>query len=274
MKKIKRIKTDVLIIGAGSGGLSVAAGASQMGAKVILLEEHKMGGDCLNFGCVPSKALIASGKVAYNQRHSKFYGVKDADGKAEYANVMNHVQEVIAQIKPVDSQQRFEGMGVTVIRESGRFISNTEVQAGDFVITARRTVIATGSSPFVPVIDGIAKVPYLTNETLWDLREKPKHLLVIGGGPIGMEMAQAHLRLGSKVTVIEGTKAFGKDDPEMAEIVLNNLRNEGIEIIEGAEATKIEKKEGCIKVTIEDGRSFIGTHLLIAVGRKANIKIA
>jgi len=273
LKKIKRIKTDVLIIGAGSGGLSVAAGASQMGAKVILLEEHKMGGDCLNFGCVPSKALIASGKVAYNQRHSKFYGVKDADGKAEYANVMNHVQEVIAQIKPVDSQQRFEGMGVTVIRESGRFISNTEVQAGDFVITARRTVIATGSSPFVPVIDGIAKVPYLTNETLWDLREKPKHLLVIGGGPIGMEMAQAHLRLGSKVTVIEGTKAFGKDDPEMAEIVLNNLRNEGIEIIEGAEATKIEKKEGCIKVTIEDGRSFIGTHLLIAVGRKANIKL-
>lgn len=269
---MKRIKTDVLVIGAGSGGLSVAAGASQMGAKVVLLEGHKMGGDCLNYGCVPSKALIASGKAAYGQRHSEVYGVADTAGSADYAAAMEHVQDVISQIAPVDSQERFEGFGVEVIREFGHFVSDREVQAGDTVITARRIVIATGSSPFVPPIDGIDTVPYLTNETLWDLREKPKHLLIIGGGPIGMEMAQAHIRLGSKVTVIEGAKVFGKDDPEMAGIVLSNLRTEGVEIAEDAKAAKIEGVDGSVTVHTEDGRSFIGTHLLVAVGRKTNVQ--
>lgn len=269
---MKRIKTDVLVIGAGSGGLSVAAGASQMGAKVVLLEGHKMGGDCLNYGCVPSKALIASGKAAYGQRHSKVYGVVDTAGSADYAAAMEHVQDVISQIAPVDSQERFEGFGVEVIREFGHFVSDREVQAGDTVITARRIVIATGSSPFVPPIDGIDTVPYLTNETLWDLREKPKHLLIIGGGPIGMEMAQAHIRLGSKVTVIEGAKVFGKDDPEMAGIVLSNLRTEGVEIAEDAKAAKIEGVDGSVTVHTEDRRSFIGTHLLVAVGRKTNVQ--
>ncbi|WP_223424093.1 dihydrolipoyl dehydrogenase family protein [Tateyamaria pelophila] len=269
---MKRIKTDILVIGAGSGGLSVAAGASQMGAKVVLLEGHKMGGDCLNYGCVPSKALIASGKAAYGQRHSDVYGVADTDGAADYAAAMEHVHDVIAQIEPMDSQERFEGFGVDVIREFGHFISDSEVQAGDTVITARRIVIATGSSPLVPPIDGIDTVPYLTNETLWDLREKPDHLLIIGGGPIGMEMAQAHIRLGSKVTVIEGAKAFGKDDPEMAEVVLKKLRAEGIEIAEDAKAAKIDGADGRVTVHAEDGRSFTGTHLLVAVGRKTNME--
>lgn len=267
---MKQIKTDVLVIGAGSGGLSVAAGASQMGADVVLLEGHKMGGDCLNYGCVPSKALIASGKAAYGQSHSDVYGVANVVPQVDYAAAKDHIRDVIAQIEPVDSQERFEGFGVNVIREFGHFISDTEVQAGDTVISARRIVIATGSSPFVPPIDGIDTVPYLTNETLWDLRDKPEHLLIIGGGPIGMEMAQAHVRLGSKVTVIEGAKALGKDDPEMAAIVLDNLRSEGVKIVEDAKASRIEGSDGEVTVHSEDGRRFTGSHLLVAVGRKAN----
>ena len=266
-----RIKTDVLVIGAGSGGLSVAAGASQMGANVVLLEGHKMGGDCLNFGCVPSKALIATGKAAHAQRHGAQYGVADADGTVDYAAAKDHVADVIAQIAPVDSQERFEGFGIKVIREYGRFISPTEVQAGDTVITARRIVIATGSSPLVPPIPGLNTVPYETNETLFDLRETPEHLLIIGGGPIGMEMAQAHVRMGCKVTVIEGAKALGKDDPELAEVVLNSLRDEGVAIEEDALAAQVLGTAGAIEVEAKDGRVFKGTHLLMAVGRKANI---
>ncbi|MEO0744043.1 MAG: FAD-dependent oxidoreductase [Pseudomonadota bacterium] len=267
---MERIKTDILVIGAGSGGLSVAAGASQMGAKVVLLEGHKMGGDCLNYGCVPSKALIASGKLAYAQGHSAVYGVADAAPQVDYGAAKDHVQDVIAQIEPVDSQERFEGLGVHVIREFGHFISPTEVQAGDQVISARRVVIATGSGPLVPPIDGLEGVPYLTNETLWELRERPEHLLIIGGGPIGMEMAQAHRRLGSKVTVIEGAKALGKDDPEMAAVVLETLREEGIDIVEDAPAERIEGGDGTVTVHTKDGASHTGSHLLVAVGRKSN----
>ena len=268
---MKRIKADVLVIGGGSGGLSVAAGASQMGASVTLLEGHKMGGDCLNFGCVPSKALIASGKAAYSQSHGLQYGVADQKPKVDYAAAKDHVADVIATIAPLDSVERFEGLGVNVIEEYGEFISPTEVKAGDTIITARRVVVSTGSSPLVPPIPGLENVPYETNETLFELREKPKHLLIIGGGPIGMEMAQAHIRLGSKVTVIEGAKALGKDDPELAEVVLNSLRDEGIEIAEDALAAEIRGKAGAIEVEVKDGRVFKGSHLLMAVGRKANI---
>ena len=200
---MNKIKTDILVIGAGSGGLSVAAGAVQMGADVVLLEGHKMGGDCLNYGCVPSKALIASSKAAYGQAHARRYGVADVTPQVDYAAAKDHVKGVIAQIAPVDSVERFEGLGVRVIREFGRFVSESEVQAGEHLISARRIVIATGSSPLVPPIPGLDEVPHETNETLFDLRERPEHLLIIGGGPIGMEMAQAHRRLGSAVTVIE-----------------------------------------------------------------------
>ncbi len=265
-----RIKTDILVIGAGSGGLSVAAGAVQMGAKVVLLEGHKMGGDCLNFGCVPSKALIAAGKQAHAMRTGERYGVSPVMPQIDYSAAKDHVHRVIETIAPVDSQERFEGLGVHVIREVGRFISPTEVQAGDTVIEARRIVIATGSGPLVPPIPGIGDVTYYTNENIFDLREKPEHLLVIGGGPIGIEMAQAHVRLGSRVTVIEGLKALGKDDPEAAAIVLDKLRAEGIEIVEDAKAVKISQAEGRITVETSNG-TFTGSHLLMAVGRKVNI---
>lgn len=269
---LERVKTDVLILGAGSGGLSVAAGASQMGADVVLLEGQKMGGDCLNFGCVPSKALIASGKAAFSQRHASVYGVANGRGDADYAAAKDHVHDVIAQIAPVDSQERFEGFGVRVIRDFGRFISPTEVQAGTTIITARRIVIATGSSPLVPPIPGLQDVPFETNETLFDLRDKPDHLLIIGGGPIGMEMAQAHIRLGSQVTVIEAAQALGQDDPELAAVVLDSLRAEGVLIEENTKAAEIKGSAGAVEVVTQDGRSFKGSHLLLAVGRKANIE--
>lgn len=265
-----RLKTDILIIGGGSGGLSLAYGASQMGADVTLLEGHLMGGDCLNFGCVPSKALIAAGKHAHAMGAGETFGVTPVVSEVDYAATKNHVRSVIDTIAPVDSQERFEGIGVRVIREYGKFISPTEVQAGDTVITARRVVVATGSGPFVPPIPGIDDVPYFTNETIFDLQDQPEHLIVIGGGPIGMEMAQAHRRLGCKVTVIEGAKAMGKDDPEMSAIVLDNLRSEGVEIIEQAQAEKISVINGNITVhTPKD--DFTGSHLLVAVGRKVNI---
>ncbi|HEV8034833.1 dihydrolipoyl dehydrogenase family protein [Yoonia sp.] len=266
---MNRIKTDICIIGAGSGGLSIAAGAVQMGAKVVLLEGHKMGGDCLNYGCVPSKALIASAKQAYAMSHGASLGVAEVEPQVDYAAAKDHVADVIATIAPVDSVERFEGLGVQVISEFGKFISRTEVQAGDTIIEARRFVVATGSGPFVPPIPGIEDVTYYTNENIFDLREKPKHLLIIGGGPIGMEMAQAHRRLGCNVTVIEGAKAFGKDDPEMAAIVLENLRAEGVNIVEETQAEKITGKDDTITVHTPKG-DFTGSHLLMAVGRKVN----
>lgn len=264
------IETDICVIGAGSGGLSVAAGAVQMGAKVVLLEGHLMGGDCLNFGCVPSKALLAAGHKAHATSQAAF-GVAGHDPAPDFAAAKDHVRAVISEIEPVDSQERFEGLGVQVIREFGRFISHSEVQAGDTTIKARRFVIATGSRPFVPPIPGLDSVPYHTNETIFDLRECPDHLIIIGGGPIGMEMAQAHRRLGSRVTVLEGAKAMGKDDPEAAAIVLDALRSEGIEIVEGATAANISGAEGAIKVETEDGATFEGSHLLMAVGRQVNV---
>jgi len=265
-----KLTPDLLVIGAGSGGLSVAAGAVQMGASVVLLEAHRMGGDCLNFGCVPSKALIASGKAAHAQAHAAAYGVADVTPDVDYAAAKDHVAGVIAQIEPVDSQARFEGLGVRVIREHGEFVSPREVRAGEHTISARRVVIATGSSPLVPPIPGLDSVPYETNETIFELRARPAHLLIIGGGPIGMEMAQAHRRLGCEVTVIEGASVLGQDDPEMAGVVRARFDAEGIAIEEGAMASEIRGEAGAIEVAARDGRVFKGSHLLMAVGRKAN----
>lgn len=272
---MKQLKCDLLVIGAGSGGLSVAAGASQMGADVILLEGHKMGGDCLNYGCVPSKALLASGHIAHSQTHAAPYGVAAQAPVVDYAAAKDHVQAVIDTIAPVDSQERFEGFGVRVVREMGRFVSDREVEAGDFRITARRIVIATGSHAFVPPIKGLADVAYLTNENLWELRDQPRHLIIIGGGPIGMEMAQAHRRLGSEVTVIEADKALGRDDPEAAAVVIDALREDGIQILEKTFADEVMKQGDEIVVKTRDaasqnGLEIRGSHLLIAVGRSPN----
>ena len=263
------IKVDLCVIGAGSGGLSVAAGAVQMGASVVLLEGGKMGGDCLNYGCVPSKALLAAGKHAHAMTTGAPFGITPIAPQVDYARAKAHVADVISGIAPHDSIERFEGLGVRVISEYGRFISAREVQAGDQVIRARRFVIATGSSPFVPPIPGLENVRYYTNEDIFELQELPEHLIVIGGGPIGMEMAQAHRRLGSKVTVLEGLKALGKDDPELATIALERIRSEGVEVVEAAMASEISA-EGGVTVKTKDGGSYTGSHLLMAVGRKPN----
>ncbi len=265
-----RVETDICVIGAGSGGLSVAAGAVQMGARVVLLEGHKMGGDCLNFGCVPSKALLAAGHKAHATASGAF-GTAGLDPNPDFAAAKAHVRATIAAIEPHDSQERFEGLGVQVIRAFGQFVSPTQVQAGDTLITARRFVIATGSRPFVPLIPGLDDVPYHTNETIFDELERPDHLMIIGGGPIGMEMAQAHRRLGSRVTVIEGQKALGRDDPEAASVILESLRADGIAIEEGAQVSSVSGTAGAIEIAAKDGRRFFGTHLLVAVGRKVNV---
>ena len=265
------IETDICIIGAGSAGLSVAAGAVQMGARVVLIEAGEMGGDCLNAGCVPSKALIAAGKHAHAMRSGAIFGVTPVEPEVDFGAVKDHVARVIATIAPIDSQARFEGLGVRVIRDWARFTGPEEVQAGDRRIRARRFVIATGSRPLVPPIDGLSDVPFLTNETIFALRDRPEHLVIIGGGPIGMEMAQAHRRLGCKVTVVEAARAFGKDDPETAAIVLAAMRAEGVEVLEDAPVMRVGGSAGALEVTLKDGRVVTGSHLLVAVGRKVTL---
>ena len=260
---------DLCVIGAGSGGLSVAAGAVQMGASVVLVEAGEMGGDCLNAGCVPSKSLIAAAAAAQAQREAAPFGVAAREPEIDYAAAMEHVRSVIAAIAPHDSQERFEGLGVTVIRARARFVSEREAEAGGRRIRARRFVIATGSRPAVPPVPGLDGVPYLTNETLWDLRERPEHLLILGGGPIGMEMAQAHARLGSRVTVVEAARALGRDDPEVAAVALARLRAEGVEIREGAAAERISGAAGAVTLHLGD-ETVTGSHLLVAVGRRAS----
>jgi pyruvate/2-oxoglutarate dehydrogenase complex dihydrolipoamide dehydrogenase (E3) component len=262
---------DLCVIGAGSGGLSVAAGAVQMGASVVLIEGHKMGGDCLNYGCVPSKALIAAGKAAQAHRTSARFGVTANEPEIDYGVAMNHVHNVIKGIEPHDSVERFEGLGVTVLQDWATFTGPDEVHAAGKTIRPRRFVISTGSSPVLPPIEGLADTPHLTNETLWKNRERPDRLLIIGGGPIGLEMAQAHRRLGSEVVVFEAFKALGKDDPEMTAILLDKLRAEGIEIREGAKIARTRGEDGKPVITLEDGEEIHGTHLLVAAGRVANV---
>lgn len=269
---MKRIRTDICVIGAGSGGLSVAAGAVQMGARVVLVEGHKMGGDCLNYGCVPSKALLAAAKAAHAQTNGAVFGVAPVTPQVDYSAVREHVARTIAGIAPHDSVERFEGLGVQVIQDWGRFISPRELQAGDTVIAARRFVIATGSRAFIPPIPGLADVAHETNETIFSLPEKPGHLLVIGGGPIGMEMAQAHRRLGCEVTVIEAQRALGQDDPEAAALVVTALQREGVRVIEGCGVAAAGGQSGAIELRLADGRLVQGTHLLVAVGRRPNLE--
>ena len=273
-KPRETIETDLCVIGAGSGGLSVAAAAAAFGRPVVLIEKHKMGGDCLNFGCVPSKALLAAGKHAHAMRASKPFGITPIEPDVDFAAVNDHVHAVIAAIEPNDSVERFTGLGVNVIQAAGEFIDKNTVRAGERHIKARRFIIATGSSPVVPPIPGLDETPYFTNETLFDNRERPGHLIIVGGGPIGMEMAQAHRRLGAEVTVLEGQKALGKDDPELATVVLEALGREGVTIREGAMVERVSGEAGAIKVEIKTAtgtETVEGTHLLLAVGRKPNL---
>ena len=268
------INADICVIGAGSGGLSVAAGAAQLGRKVVLIERHKMGGDCLNYGCVPSKALIAAARHAQTIRDSVPFGVSAGEPKIDFPRVMSHVREVIAAIEPNDSVERFEKLGVRVIKAAARFTSPTRVEAGDARIEAKRFVIATGSAPLIPPIPGLGDTPYFTNETIFDNTARPEHLIVIGGGPIGMELAQAHRRLGARVTVLEAKQIMPKDDPEAVGVVREALIAEGVVIRENAAVTAVATTASGVAATITvsgKAETISGSHLLLAVGRKVNV---
>ena len=268
------IKTDICVIGAGSGGLSVAAGASQMGADVVLIEKSKMGGDCLNTGCVPSKSLIAAAHAAHVTRTSARYGVNGHEPEVRFDEVNRHVHGVIAAIAPHDSVDRFEGLGVNVIQAAARFVGPNEIEAGDTRIRARRFVIATGSSAATPDIPGLSEIPYLTNESIFEVTERPDHLIVIGGGPIGSEMAQAHRRLGSRVTVVQYPTILPRDDPEAVAVVRQQFCDEGIEVIENVMVKAAEPDGNGHAVLIDDDgeeRRITGSHVLVAAGRAANV---
>lgn len=261
---MEQIETDLCVIGAGSGGLSLAAGAVQMGARVVLIEGHEMGGDCLNTGCVPSKALLAAAKAASAARAGRF-GVT-GQATVSFAAAKDHVAAAIAAIAPHDSQERFEGLGVRMIRDWARFVSPTAVMAGTTTIRARRFVIATGSHAVIPPIPGIDSVTALTNETIFALRDCPPHLLILGGGPIGLEMAQAHRRLGAEVTVIEAARCLMREDPAAAALVVARLRTEGVTILEGQAVARVTAQGG-VTLHLTDGSTVSGSHLLVAAGR-------
>jgi pyruvate/2-oxoglutarate dehydrogenase complex dihydrolipoamide dehydrogenase (E3) component len=258
---------DICIVGAGSAGLVVAAGAAQLGLDVVLIERAEMGGDCLNYGCVPSKALIAAAKTAQAQRDGGAFGITPVEPKVDFGRVMDHVAEVIAAIAPNDSVERFEKLGVRVLKEEARFVGRTELQAGPHRITSRRIVLATGSRPTAPPIPGLDGAPYLTNETIFANRTLPDHLIVIGGGPIGLELAQAHRRLGSKVTVLEAADFLAKDDPELSAIVIARLRAEQVDLRGPVKIGRVEPLDRGVAAILEGGERIEGSHLLVAAGR-------
>lgn len=267
----QKIKADICIIGAGSGGLSVAAGAAQLGRKVVLIEKGEMGGDCLNYGCVPSKALIAAAARAEAMRSAAPFGIRSVEPEIDFSAVMDHVHSVIAAIAPHDSQERFEGFGVTVLRAAAAFVGPRTVSAGDAEIEAKHFVIATGSAPFVPPIPGLENVPYLTNETIFENRTRPRHLIVVGGGPIGVELAQAHRRLGAAVSVVEADTLLNRDDPEAVDIVRAALKREGVATYEKAKAVRAERAGDGVRLHLDNGATLDGSHLLVAVGRRASL---
>lgn len=265
---------DICVIGAGSAGLVVAAGASQLGAATVLIEAGRMGGDCLNTGCVPSKALISAAQAAAAIRRAPLFGVDAGPPTVDYARVHAHVHEVIAAIAPHDSVARYEGLGVRVIQDRARFTGPGTVEVGGKRIRARRFVIATGATALVPPIPGLDRLPYLTNETVFDLTALPGRLLVMGGGPIGCELAQAFRRLGAAVELVEMASLLPKDDPEAADVVRQRLRAEGVSLHEGAKVVRADPAASGVRLTLDVGgaeRALEGSHVLVATGRKPGI---
>ncbi len=267
-----KFDADLVIIGAGSAGLSFAAGAVQMGAGVVLIEGGKMGGDCLNTGCVPSKALIEAARRAKGAASAKNLGVSCHDVTVDYASVMHYVRETIASIEPHDSQERFEGLGVRVIRGYAEFASKNSIRVGNETVTARRIVVATGAIPIAPPINGLDAVAYFTNETFFENRNRPDHLIIIGGGPIGVEMAHAHAQLGIKTTLIESFEILPREIAKSREIVRTKLLQDGVTVFENCDVRSI-KENGAIKsITLGDGQMVKGSHILVATGRRANVQ--
>lgn len=259
---------DLCIIGAGSGGLSIAAGAAQLGRSVVLYEGAAMGGDCLNHGCVPSKALIAAGKHAHAMTSGAAFGVEPVTPKVDFEQVKAHVQGVIETIAPVDSQERFEGLGCIVIREYARFKDASTVESDTTEVKAKRIVVATGSRASAPPIPGLDSVPYLTNENIFHVDRLPERLLVIGAGPIGLELGQSFKRLGSEVDIIDIAPPLGRSEPDHAKVLIDALIDEGVNFYAPAVTKEIRQKGETIEIELEDGTVLSGSHLLVAAGRK------
>lgn len=273
---MSRTDYDICVIGGGAAGLVVAAGGASLGAKVALIENRKLGGDCLNYGCVPSKTLLHTARVAHRMREAGRFGLQVSAPGVDVGAVMRHVREVIATIGVHDSPERFRGMGVDVIFGNGQFSSSEAFEIQGRRVTARSYVIATGSRPAIPSVNGLEQVPYLTNESVFSLSEPVPRLIVMGGGPIGVEMAQAFARLGSDVALIESApQILPREDTDMASAVEESLRRDGVELWMDCTARSIEGAAGDLHIEIDTadnrGHALKGSHLLVAAGRRANI---
>lgn len=270
------MKYDLIIIGGGSGGLTIAAGAAKLGANVALIEKNKLGGECLWTGCVPSKAIISTAKVAHLMEHADEYGLKKKQATHAFNKVINRVQHVINQIEPHDSPERFRKLGVNVIFGNPQFKDKHTLHVGNKEIKGKNIVIATGSSPYKFPLQGLEETGYLTNETLFTHKTFPKTFLVIGGGPIGAEMAQAYARLGSTVHVFEkGDTILSKEDPELSKLVQDTFVKEGINVHHNVDLQRVEKK-GRKKIIHykQNGKNkrVSGDEILLAIGRSPNIE--
>ncbi|WP_439636606.1 dihydrolipoyl dehydrogenase family protein [Oceanicaulis sp.] len=264
----ERIKADLAIIGAGAAGLVTASGAAQLGRKVVLFEAGEMGGDCLNYGCVPSKAILTAAHKVHAIREASKYGITVGEPSVDFAKVRETIQTAITTIEPNDSQERFEGFGVKVVREYARFENEDTIVSDSVEVKAKRIVVATGTRAFIPPIDGLSAAPYLTNETIWSLETLPEHLIVLGAGPIGSELGQAFRRLGSDVTIIEAGVPLARFESEHAAWVTDALMSDGVSLHAGLSATKVSHDDTGVTVTLSDGQSVTGSHILVATGRK------
>lgn len=269
------ITTDICVIGAGPAGLSVAAGAAQMGARTVLIEAHRMGGDCLNTGCIPSKSLLSAASAASVGRRAAVFGLEATDPVVDFAAVNRYVHGVIAAIAPHDSVERFTALGCRVIEAEARFVDRRTVVADAFRVRARRFVVATGSRPLVPDIPGLSDVPFFTSDTVFASTVLPHHLIIIGAGPVGCELAQAYSRLGANVTLLDAGRLLARDDPEAVDVVRQSLLAEGIAVKEAVHIARIERSHtGIAAVIREDAneRRIEGSHILLAVGRRPYVE--
>lgn len=279
-QKPASFERNLVVIGAGAGGLVSAYIAAAVKAKVTLIEGHKMGGDCLNYGCVPSKALIRSAKAARQVRTAEKFGVKNAHGTVDFAAVMQRVHDVIRAIEPHDSVDRYTQLGVEVLQGHARITSPWSVEVvladgGTRTLTTRSIVIAAGASPFVPPIPGMVEAGVLTSDTVWGLKELPRRLLVLGGGPIGSELAQAFARLGSQVTQMEmADRVLVREDPEVSALVAASLREDGVQLLTGHEALRVEVTDGEKRLIAKHDSHEVAVpfdQLLCAVGRSPRV---
>lgn len=280
-RKPKKFEYNLVVIGGGSAGLVSAYIAATVKAKVALIEKHKMGGDCLNTGCVPSKALIRSAKILSYLRRAEEFGLKSGQPpSADFALVMDRVRRVITKIEPHDSTARYRALGVDCIEAEARIRSPYEIQIGGRTLTTRNIIIATGARPFVPPIPGLNQTPHLTSDTVWGLKQLPNRLLVLGGGPIGCELAQSFARLGAKVTLVEmGPRLMMREDPDVSDLILRKFQNEGIDVLcnhRAVEFDPLKKTLLCKTSTSASAQAdrevrVAFDEVLVALGRKANI---